>query len=571
MPIDDRPLDHQLEEVMNELLPYPDADVIHIDDIDMFYWNVESDIDVLKIICNNYFNDPRTWASIRCSSKELSTYTNLPVFARLLLHQKSHTYKLLYALHKFGRAMDTSMMGRGKSFTSVALAAALELPVVVFAPGSSRYNWDEAFKHFDMKRGSFYPYSVFQRKHPPFYKRRELPPAIPNAPKPSVREKFELTDEWREICAAGVLLVIDEVHFVKNKNARHHLLVSMIREMFCYAGSSSKLLCLSGTPFVRSDETQHLARVMCLYRTDPLSQMHPLTGQLEYLGLQEFLEFCERVDPSFDSDVLEYTPSEDFTANVIHTCMMKSIKPALIFSMPKAESQPGRVPLYTANLKFDGEIDPLYSRRIQSGLARIGQALGMLAARIHVAQAQAILTSGMRELETGKIPCFQQTAELLLQRSGNSKVVIMCNNIETIDTLAENLQHYTPIVIKGSVKPEKRPGLVQLFQRPTPEYRLLISTMSLLANGVDLDDQHGEFPRSMILSPSYHFTVLRQAQQRIDRTYTRSAASAYHLYSNESSEVKILENIDRKRKMLGQITDNDEYLDVQETISFSSL
>lgn len=513
------------------------------------------------------------WALIRALCRRTYRASDMPVFDRLMPHQKHHLYRLQSSIDRYGRALDVSLMGRGKSYTSVALATSLGLPMIVFAPGSSQYNWDCAFKHFDCANARFFPYSAFTRKDPPFFK--SLPkPQDPDAPKIPNHELFRLDDSWAELCASGVLLVLDEVHFLKNKSLRHQLAVQLVREMFSCPGLPSKLLCLSGTPFDRQEHMPHLARVLGLFTTDPLAQMNPYTQELELRGLREVLDFCQYLNPGFNPVIPTENYGEEFSTTLLSKCLLEQIKPKIFFSMPppwKREGADAVPPVFTADLTYDGEIDDPSRRMINAAMSTIQVAHSMFARRHNIAQAMQMLTSGLKQLETGKIPCFVAAAERLLEQAPNTKVLVMCSYLDPINAVAERLAGYRPLVIQGSVSFDRRAEAIRAFQEPNCNRRLLIANMNLVANGVDLDDQHGDFPRQMIISPSYNLTTLRQVAQRVDRTHTKSGASVYYLYYKGWSEAKLMVSLKEKTAMLSKSTDHEEYSAEHHQLAFSQV
>lgn len=513
------------------------------------------------------------WALIRQLCRRTYWASDSTVFEKLLPHQKHHLYRLHCSIRDYSRALDVSLMGHGKSYTSVALAVELGLPMIVFAPGSSQYNWECAFKHFSIKDVAFYPYSSFQRKNPPFFKPLAKP-EDPDAPKVPNYESFKLCDSWAERCASGVLLVLDEVHFLKNKNLRHHLSVQMVREMFSCPGLPSKLLCLSGTPFDKPEHAPHLARVLGLYTVDPLAQMNPYTQELELRGLRQVLDFCQRLNPHFNPTIPTFNYGDDFSTTLLNKCLLEQIKPKLFFAMPppwKREGAAAVPPVFTADLTYDGEIDDPSRHMINAAMNTIQIAHSMFARRHNIPQAMQMLTSGLKQLETGKIPCFLATAERLLEQQPNTKVIVMCSYLDPINALAARLAGYRPLVVQGSVPFGKRADIIREFQEPNCNRRLLIANMNLLANGVDLDDQHGDFPRQMIISPSYNLTTLRQVAQRVDRTHTKSGASVYYLYYKGWSESKLMASLKDKTGMLSQSTSNEEYNIEHHQLTFSQL
>lgn len=70
---------------------------------------------------------------------------------KLLVYQPDSVKRIVYALKKYGTALDGSDMGTGKTFTAIAAAMILDLNVAVICPLAVIPSWHRALRHFGVK------------------------------------------------------------------------------------------------------------------------------------------------------------------------------------------------------------------------------------------------------------------------------------------------------------------------------------------------------------------------------------------------------------------------------------
>ena len=500
------------------------------------------------------------WSQLSMTHPEFrSTLVQQTFNDRLLPHQRLHVIALLRALHTHRRALDMSGMGCGKSFTACATAASLKLPLVVYGPGSAELNWREAFEHFAI-RGVFHPYSVFQRKRPPYHTEARLSRTKLDAAGKPLKHRPKLTADWEERCAAGLLLVLDEVHLLKNDSQRSKHLNEMTSELAWHP--RSRLLMMSGTPLVDEREAPRLAQLLMLYQTKPLVRVKPSTLERTLGGLEELYQFCEKVDASFARFPLK------LEADIAVSRCLGWLRGRIAFSMRKPVEQVPSPDLY--RFVYDGPLSGEYTVAMCDAKGMISRALGMLASR-RIAEGMRLLSSGMTRLEFAKIPAFIETTLRLLEQSPNGKVIVMLNYLEPIKRVSEALAMYNPLVIQGTTKIEKRHRLRVAFQTASTQHRVLVANMSLLNNGVNLDDQDGRFPRMMLVSLSYHGITLQQVNKRVHRIPSRSTAAIYYVALQGMEERSLYANLQKKATMLATTTGTDAFELPTQVLHYSQL
>lgn len=355
--------------------------------------------------------DPALWSRLSMCNRTIHSYTKEHTFGELLCsHQRFHVLALVNSLCAHRRALDMSVMGCGKSYTACAAAKSLGLPLIVYGPASAELNWRDAFAHFGV-RGTFHPYSVFQRNQPPYHTTLRKGPEVDENGK-LLKHPPTLTAEWAERCAAGLLLVLDEVHLLKNESQRSEFVRRMTRCLF-EDDSPSKLLVMSGTPVVASEEAPRLCRLLGLYQTTPLLQVNPATGEHTLIGLAELYAFCQGIDRSFP---LHSVPT--LAEYAVQRCL-RWLRGRLSFSMRKPPNQV--VPPFLYRLVYDGPLDGEYALALREARSTIGQGLALLASRM-IQEGMRLLSRGMKVLEFAKVPAFVASAQRLLEQNPNGKV-----------------------------------------------------------------------------------------------------------------------------------------------------
>ena len=98
-----------------------------------------------------------------------------------------------------------------------------------------------------------------------------------------------------------------------------------------------------------------------------------------------------------------------------------------------------------------------------------------------------------------------------------------------------------------------RGEIIEKFQRPTSEYRLMIINTKL-GEGTNLDDRYGHLPRDVYINASYDILAIHQASDRTRRTGTKSETNIWIVYGKVGlRETSILNALARKSDVMRQI------------------
>ena len=496
----------------------------------------------------------RVWTALRCTCKRLNKILLDPAMRGLMSHQLVHFREMRRGLDRYHRMVDTSSMGHGKTYVACALARALNVHLTVFAPPTTVGNWERAVRHFDIPapRFNFHSYTEFMCKKKPY---------LEETASPATHEQRQLDMcpnwVWKGRALQGSLLVLDESHWLKNHSSRSTMITILTH--YLLENPRGYLMCLSATPFDKKMHAYRLCRVMNIVKEARIAQTNPQTGRMMYRGLEELMVFCHKLYKNpWDMPLIERHAGKEGALAMAYEYVTKCIKPHMFRSMPKPyENQQHVTSNYFACMSGVHLEEVMKGLgKLERGFAQMEQSGGMTQGA--VADALSHISAGLRLLEIGKVPIFVRQTREFLDANAQCKVIIMLNYTDPLKQIAAQLEAYDPTVINGETDKKKRLQLMEQFQEPNTHRRLLICNLSVLAQGVDLDDRDGRFPRRLLISPSYHVINLHQATGRVLRTHTKSIPIVRFMYVRDAKrEMQILHSLAIKSRVLGSALDYD--------------
>lgn len=517
------------------------------------------------VLCHNIVDlfPMDIWHTLSQVSQGIAKAILDPGMEKLLPHQRLHCRNLRFILQKTRRGIDTSPLGAGKSYIATALGKSLGLFPVILAPNATRKNWRDAASHIGVKH-QFYQYSVFQRKPPPFTQAlgaaermgpMEIETAEASEGAPDLSEwdgvirgtehnqtGLALSQEWRHFLQKPILLVLDESQLLKNNSMRTKIVTMMVRSIYELGHPRSCVLLASATPFEQRHHVIRLMRLLNIWESDQLAVTNPHLNRQELRGLQEIIDYANWIMPS------KYPVN--FTGTLhekAYKWIMHRIYPNLTSAMP-----PGGLPFHMDAKNLFYNLSGPQLNIVRNGVNELDQGVTSLYLAHLQGDELGKIARAMLQIEKGKIGLFITCAKKILEQK-QTKVVILLNYTETLKQVAKWLAPYHPIIINGETKMGSRPEMIGRFQEPNLNCRVLIGNLGILAQGVDLDDQHGAFPRHMIISPSYFLSRLYQATGRILRSKTKSQPRAHFIYVKQvPTETDLLTSLAMKSNILQQ-------------------
>lgn len=482
--------------------------------------------------------------------------------------QVVHAEKLMRVLEISPFALDFSQLGTGKTYTGSHIALALGFErVIIINPVTTQAKWDEMRVRYGVpiaENISFCSIRSVKNKQPShgLLFRRDYTVKIKknNEVREIAKTDFCVTDKFRRFVAEGVLLLIDEIQFIKNvtaQTAASQALIQAIVESF-ERGGRSRILMLSGSPVDKEEQVATLFRTLNLMRGKELCWYNIGTRTMECTGISEIVEYCRRIDLEATEKILKsrhrwWFLNEYNMRRLCYVLFQEVFKPRLASAMP-----PMRLngTLHKCNAFYDIE-DERDRRDLTDGVYALQKAVKYDTGTGRVSYEQANfgdLTRALVQIEEAKVSTFLRVARNALMGDENCKLVICLNYRSSIRRLKLALGWWDPLVLDGAVSKQRRKAVIDAFQAPTHHRRVLLGNVSVCSTGIDLDDKHGGFPRLALVSPNYSTITLYQLCHRFQRLDTRSDATVQMIYAKHCQELSVLNALARKGGVMKQTT-----------------
>jgi superfamily II DNA or RNA helicase len=159
-----------------------------------------------------------------------------------------------------------------------------------------------------------------------------------------------------------------------------------------------------------------------------------------------------------------------------------------------------------------------------------------------------------QEVELYKVPIFEELTKDAIE-SGNS-VVIFVNFRATLEALTKRLSGTGEIsFVYGAQDEMTRMLEVKKFQRD--ETRICLCMTQAGGTGLSLHDEHGNFPRVSLISPSFSAIDLRQALGRVHRATGKTPSIQKIVFANDTVEMGVCKAVRNKLKNIDLINDDE--------------
>ena len=367
--------------------------------------------------------------------------------------------------------------------------------------------------------------------------------------------RFEATDEFKQAVDEGVLLVIDECQNLKNISAQFEAARSLVKAV--KASTRSRCLLLSGSPFDRKEHSVALLKTLGIMVADELAVYDRTSRTSRWTGARQVADCCS----DMDVETTRYVTSAwhfGSPVEMVYQLFQRVVKPALHSNMP----QPAlghEVKKYNAFYKMD---PPEQLPQLIAGINALERVVGYDAAKNSVnfatsgvTNTMGALTTALCNIERAKIPTMTAAYSDFLQTHPNSKLVVCVNYTDSIRELKQELVEFAPLVLDGRVPKEARAEVIDKFQRPDLQWRLLIGNVHVCSTGIDLDDKHGSFPRLCIVSPNYSTLTIHQLGHRFLRLDTKGSSELQMFYVQQATELPVLTALAKKGGVMKDTTE----------------
>ena len=470
----------------------------------------------------------------------------------LKAHQTAHFDRVCNILDHNHCYIDISRPGLGKSIIAAAIARKYGFRLGIISTVTVLTEWTKNQEKYGLDIAFMISYQSLrsvngkQPKHG--YLRR-----IDN---PDGSLTFEPREEFITLAQEGLLLIFDEFQHIKNDTDQYKACRALTTACLVMGGQTRFGL-LSGSPMDKEEHVVNLLRLIGFIQSRELSSFDRDRFELKLLGAQELINVCRHYDPEGTEDVISTCPFDHKTVHILCFRLYVEVLQAQIASaMPSDDKDHDLKRVRNGYFTMSQQADSEY----QSAISELGSAARFNPILMSVNRRHAnfgAITSALMHIETSKLEIFERRArKSLLDKSKpgiQRKVILFVNFVDSILKLAEALKEFNPLVMYGATPKEVRGEIIEKFQRPTSEYRLMIINTKL-GEGTNLDDRYGHLPRDVYINASYDILAIHQASDRTRRTGTKSETNIWIVYGKVGlRETSILNALARKSDVMRQI------------------
>lgn len=483
----------------------------------------------------------------------------------LLEHQKEHINNIENVFRSgLQFYIDCSVMGSGKTYTTLYMAKRYNLPIFVVCPKSVVEKWRECAINYNIPIIDIMTYQTIRGRSEVInhdYLTTLTTYKEINHKNVKVKKYF-ITERFKEIVKQGVMLIFDEVQNCKNNSDQANSCSKLSFEIMNTSENNSKLVLLSATPFDKIECTQNLFKMLGfydeeLYTADAFGRNFVLTG---YYAI---IEQCMKINKNKTQEIMNKQRSylcfyrAKYIVKSLYHVFTSIIKPAVVFVMPEIKNEFNHNIVNLFCKADDDKITNQFKEQIEN-----------------LRKACKMNNNGIikEKRDFGQITIFLRIIEIMktiyyvknlivntLESEENRKVIFYFNYYATADLILNDpmFEKYNPVFMNGSLNVHERQLIMNKFQKENLDCRLFLGITKVGGIGIDLDDKFGNFPRTLFIIPNYTIIDLHQATGRIDRSETKSNTETYFVYSEEL-EVAIMTALARKSKVLSDISKNSK-------------
>jgi hypothetical protein len=417
---------------------------------------------------------------------------------------------------KYPVAMNTTVMGGGKTNMTGVLAVKRGLRLAIICPANLLDWWNRFFSENKIDPAFALSYNMVRGtkgngvSHQ--YLRREDGPKGPT---------FEPETDLLKLLDAGLLLVFDEASCLKNDVDQFRACLALLKPIH-EAGVSgkSRAVLLSAFPF---NEKAHAINFLRLLGQAEEDNPGRILARAQELNCEEADKLANKFSPLF----IRGEPAragvawlEEERHSFYFEVLLHVVRPLMVRALP-ADDIDIAVEKDVANGFY-----PLLSLKDELELADAVRELSRITRyndknREVCKQGIGKVTKILRRVETAMRTLFAHLIRRDLESDTPYKVIMCVNYLETLGWLVEQLRDYSPLILSGGQSTAERTEAIRLFQN-SPDFRLLLCTPQTGGIGVSLHDSTGEWPRRLYISPNYSIMLTHQITGRVYRKGTLS-------------------------------------------------
>jgi ERCC4-related helicase len=440
-------------------------------------------------------------------------------------YQAEHFKKILTILQEELAYLDVSPFGAGKTIMALSVAATFGMGIMVVGPKSVLPNWRKQAKLYGIHVFGTLTYNALRGTEKGGVKHDLL-----------IRKgnEFFPTETLEKCSKHGLLIIYDECHHLKNENSQLEAAQTISTEAARLAklGYNVRIAALSATPADKKENITSIFKILGVIISRKLYKYDRSNKAYVLQGLQEAINKCNKYDPDTTFHIICRTVNKSTSKIICHELYTRVLRKHMTSGMPEPP------------IAFKKNIKNLYALMPKEDVERMKKgALLFSSATAYEPESKEVDTKSLnwgdiilsrREIDSSKVNTMVRYTIEDLEENPNRKVILYFTFKRDMKDAAEKLSKYNPLILNGDViDDKKRVEIMDNFQKYDNEYRVLISNPRVGGEGVDLDDTHGDFPRSMYIAPSYMFIEQFQSTGRVRRKNTKSEAKIRFVYSRE--------------------------------------
>ena len=385
----------------------------------------------------------------------------------ILPSQVEHFKKVLNILQNEVGYLDVSAFSCGKSFVALAIAITLNLSIMLFAPKTVIPQWRKLAKRYGVHIYTAMTYN-----------------ALRGTEKGGVNHdlltrngnEFIPTQVVEDCARAGLLIVYDECHYLKNDNSQLHAAAALSREAVRLSrmGYNVRIACLSATPADKKENITNLFKILGIILEPNLYRYNRSTKKYVLEGLQEAINKCNRYDRDNTFHIVCRSVNKSTSKLICHELYTRVLKNVISSSMPNPDNGCKK------DIKNIFAIMPPEDvERMKAGALLFASATsyrpetGMVN---YTAADWGKVTESRREIDSAKVFTMCRLAREELDRDKNCKVILYFTFKRDMYRAKDLLEQYGALVMNGDVtKDSERTKMMEAFQKPDTEFRVFIS------------------------------------------------------------------------------------------------
>ena len=432
----------------------------------------------------------------------------------------------------------------GKTITTLAQCSTLGLNPMVIGPSSIKASWDKETRKYGFFDYLFISYDSLAGKT----KKLNHPYLVIH------NDEYYPTEHLRNIIKQGIMIIMDESHLTKNPKSRRNKACHAIVNCLYSMESKSKLTVMSATPYDKIKFSESVLKILGIIKHSKMYEYDRSTASYVFdgYGFGELIRTCNMIDQEKTSEILSGMKKINNTTigAMCHSLFIELIKPKYITRIDpvfptKVDARNG---YFKISKEAERNIAMLEGKLID--VTGYDKNTGQMNEKIDMGAVLELL----HNLERIKLEIIERLAINMLYSVPNSKLVIYLWYRDTTNMLAQKLAYYKPGIINGETAVKKRSDITDKFQEPNGDCRVLIGHPDAGGLGLALDDQHGGWPRTILMMADYRFISMAQALARCLGMLAKSNSNAWVVFANmQEVEQNILEKLSDKEKVVRDV------------------